>query len=262
MKTSCSSWSYHRTFKAGVMDQMAWIKECGRLGLDGVELLSNHFPKTDRSYLAELKKACADNFLSVAMVSAGGRLTTSDDAWRETEVSKIKEWLAVAEFMGAPCLRFFCGKGEELEAGGRELYDKVRSAMQNLAQAGAERGIVMALENHGGTTAKQLLSLMKDVNSPWLKFTLDTGNFPPTSQVGPDTYKSIKKCAPFAAIVHAKFFNVEPDGRDRDFDWMKIARILRKSGFRGFLSVEYEGADPNEVEVMGRIAGFLKKLRK
>lgn len=120
----------------------------------------------------------------------------------------------------------------------------------------------MALENHGGTTAKQLLSLLKDVNTPWFKFTLDTGNFPPTSQVGPDTYKSIKKCAPNAAIVHAKFFNVEPDGRDRDFDWLKIRRILKKAGFKGFLSIEYEGEDANEVEVMRRIAGFLKKLRK
>ena len=39
MKTSCSSWSYHRTIGAGKMDQMSWLKECAALGLDGVELL-------------------------------------------------------------------------------------------------------------------------------------------------------------------------------------------------------------------------------
>ncbi|MBI2440431.1 MAG: sugar phosphate isomerase/epimerase, partial [Lentisphaerae bacterium] len=174
----------------------------------------------------------------------------------------IKKWVEIAEFMGAPCVRFFCGSGVELEAGGRELYDKVRKAIQAIVMISAEHGISMALENHGNTTAQQLLSLHKDVNSPWFKFTLDTGNFPPTGQVGPDTYKSIKRCAGEAALVHAKFFNVQPDGRDRDFDWARIRRILKRAGFRGFLSVEYEGQDANEVEVMRRIAGFMKKLRR
>lgn len=69
MQTSCSSWSYHRTIKAGAMDQLAWIKECAALELDGVELLGDHFPKTDRGYLIELKKLCADNYLIIAIIT-------------------------------------------------------------------------------------------------------------------------------------------------------------------------------------------------
>ena len=59
----------------------------------------------------------------------------------------------------------------------------------------------------------------------------------------------------------AKFFNVLPDGRDRDFDWARIRAILEKVGFRGFLSVEYEGEEADEVAVMRRLAPFLKTLR-
>ena len=241
---------------------MGWIKECAAIGLDGVELLSNHFPSTDHDYLVALKKLCADQYLSIAMVSAGGHLTTSDDAKREAEIADIRKWVDVAAFMGAPCVRFFCGNGSELEAGGQALFEKVTLALRQVAEAGAAKGIVMAMENHGGTTAKQLLALIKAVDHPFLRLTLDTGNFPPTSQVGPDTYKSIKKCAPLAAIVHAKFFNVLPDGRDADFNWTRIRSILAKTGFRGFLSVEYEGQDADEIAVMRRIAGYLKKLRK
>lgn len=262
MKTSCSSWSYHRTIAAGKLDQMGWIKECAALGLDGVELLSNHFPRTDRDYLVALKKMCADQYLTVAMVSAGGHLTTTDDAKRAQEVANIRQWVEVAAFMGAPCVRFFCGKGAELESGGNALYDKVVMALHQVAEAGAVHGIVMAVENHGDTTAKQMLKLLKDVDHPFLRFTLDTGNFPPASRVGPDTYTSIRKCAPLAAIVHAKFFNVLPDGRDADFNWQRIRSLLSKAGFRGFLSVEYEGEDPDEMAVMRRIAGYLRKLRK
>jgi sugar phosphate isomerase/epimerase len=243
------------------MDQLAWIRECAALELDGVELLGFHFPATERDYLVKLKKACADQYLTIAMVSAGGHLTVADDGKREAEVADIGKWVKVGAFMGAPCVRFFCGSGAELEAGGPALYKKVLKAVRKIARMGERHGIVMAMENHGGTTAEQLLRLHEDVKSEFFKFTLDTGNFPPTSQVGPRTYESIEQCAPNAAIVHAKFFNVAPDGQDCDFDWGRIRSVLEKAGFRGFLSVEYEGADPDEPAVMRRIAGFLKTLR-
>jgi sugar phosphate isomerase/epimerase len=243
------------------MDQMAWLRECASLGLDGAELLFCHFPSTDRPYLVSLRKACADLYLSVSMVSAGGHLTVADDAQRKKEIDDIAKWVDVAAFMGAPCVRFFCGSGAELAAGGDALYKKVVPAVRAVAQLGADKGIVMAMENHGGTTADQLLSLIKDVDHPYLKFTLDTGNFPPTSQVGPETYQHIERCAPHAAIVHAKFFNVLKNGKDKDFDWAKIHLILSKAGFRGFLSVEYEGENADEIGSMRRIAGYLRKLR-
>lgn len=261
MKTSCSSWSHHRVIKAGQLDQMSWLDECARLDLDGVELLCNHFPTRDREYLVQLKKACTDRHLIIAMVSAAGHLTTSDDAKRAADVEEIRQWADAAVFLGAPMVRFFCGSGQELEAGGPALYEKVRQAMVQVCRIGAERGVVMALENHGGTTAEQLLSLHRDVASPYLRFTLDTGNFPPASKATEDKYGQIASCAPLASIVHAKFFNVTEDGSDANFDWLRIAGILRAAKFRGFLSVEYEGQDPDEVAVVRRIARFLKTLR-
>ena len=261
MKTACSSWSYHRTIKDGRMDQMSWLRECADNELDGVELLCNHFPSTERDYLLKLKKTCTDLHLTVAMVSAAGHLTTGDDARRAADVEEIREWAEVALFLGAPLVRFFCGSGDELAAGGLALYEKVKAAIQQVVRIGAERGIVMAMENHGGTTAKQLLSLHRDIDSPYFKFTLDTGNFPPPSRVTPEKYNMIAECAPQAAIAHAKFFNVAPDGQDEDFDWHRIRDILAAAGFRGFLSIEYEGQDDDEVAVVRRIARFLKTLR-
>jgi sugar phosphate isomerase/epimerase len=194
-------------------------------------------------------------------VSAGGHLTVADDAKRAAEVADIAKWAEIAVFLGAPNVRFFAGSGKEMDAGGPALYAKVKAAVQEVAAIGKKLGVVMALENHGDVSADQLMSLHKDVGSPYLKFTLDTGNFPPSSHVGPQTYPSIERCAPQAAMVHAKFFNVAADGSEKDFDWNKIRGILAAVGFRGFLSVEYEGDDADEPAVMGRIAKFLKKLR-
>ncbi len=261
MKISCSSWSYHRAIDAKQMDQLGFLDACAANELDGVELLGGHFPSTEIDYLRQIKKACIDRFLTIAMLSAGGHLTVADDQKRLEHVRTIARWVEVAEFLGAPLVRFFCGSGQELDAGGPELYEKVRQAMQEIAAIGEKRGIVMSLENHGGTTADQVLSLHRDVGSPYLKLTMDTGNFPPTSHVGPETYRSHERCAPHAAIVHAKFFNVNPDGTDDEFDWRRIHGILAKAGFRGFLSVEYEGKDGDEVAVLNRITKFLRTLR-
>jgi sugar phosphate isomerase/epimerase len=261
MKTSCSSWSYHRTIKAGKLDQLSWLRECAACEFDGVELLGYHFPRTDRDYLITLKRTCAELYLDIPMVSAGGHLTVADDARRAADVKEIGQWAEIAEFLGAPCVRFFCGSGDELAAGGPALYAKVLAAMKQVAALGAARGVVMALENHGGTTAAQILSLHRDVDSPWLRLTLDTGNFPPASKFTPDKFDHIAACAPLAAIVHAKFFNVRPDGADADFDWSRIRGLLDNAGFRGYLSLEYEGSDADELAVCRRVARFMKTLR-
>ena len=261
MKTSCSSWSYHRTIAQERMDLFGFIRECADLKLDGVELLGHHFPATDCDTLRKIKYACTSRYLTIAMVSADGHLTVDDDAQRAAEVEKIGRWLDVAVTLGAPRIRFFCGSGKELAAGGDALYARVLPAMKRVVAMAEAKGIVAALENHGGADADQLLRFHRDINSPWFAFTLDTGNFPPTSAVGPDTYASIERTAPHASIIHAKFFNVLEDGSDRDFDWPRIRAILDGAGFRGFLSVEYEGQDSDEIAVMRRIASYVRALR-
>jgi len=243
------------------MDTLGFIRECAKNELDGVELLGVFLDSTDKDYLRTIRKTCADLFVNVAMVSAGGHLTTSDDAKRANEVKDIAKWVEAASFLGAPCVRFFSGSGKELADGGAALETKVVAAMREVCDIGQKYGVTMALENHGGTTSEQLLGLFHKVNHPYLRFTLDVGNFPPNSHVGPNTYSDIEKCAPHAAIIHAKFFNVNADGSDKEFDWHKIHGILKKARFGGYLSVEFEGEAPDEVGEMRRIAKFLKTLR-
>ena len=261
MKISCSSWSHHRTFAAGRMDQMAWLRECAELGFDGVELLFCHFPNTDAEYLKSLKRTCTELFLTIPMVSAGGHLTVADDAERADDIEDIRKWVEIASFLGAPRVRFFCGSGEELAAGGEERYRQVLDAVRKVVALGESHGIVMALENHGGTTAEQILALHNDVDSPFMKLTLDVGNFPPVSRIVPESYTNIEKCAPLASIVHAKFFDVADDGSDNELDWGRVRDILSNAAFGGFLSLEYEGEMDDEVAIVRKIVPFLKSLR-
>ena len=72
MKTSCSSWSYHRTIANKKMDQLSWIKECAKNGLDGVELLFLPLP-IDRKGLPDPAEKSLHRQLSVGGNALGRR---------------------------------------------------------------------------------------------------------------------------------------------------------------------------------------------
>src|SRR5262249_10449314 len=65
----------------------------------------------------------------------------------------------------------------------------------------AERcGVTLGLENHWGLglTPEGVLRIVNALNSPWLRVTLDTGNFLE------NPYEKLEKLAPYAALVQAK----------------------------------------------------------
>src|SRR5205807_1058130 len=73
-------------------------------------------------------------------------------------------------------------------------------ALQECAEYAGERGVLLALENHGGITgsADQILRLVDAVNNDWLGINLDFGNFKG------DVYPQFRRCAPRAVATHAK----------------------------------------------------------
>ena len=259
MKLSCISYSYHRAFANGSMTMESWLAECGRLKLDGVELLDMHFPETSPGYLAGIKKLCTEQFLSVAMVSASGHFTMADDAERAAQVAEMKKWVDVAAFMGAPCVRFFIGSPAEIADGGAKRYLKVIAAVREFCDYAGERGIFMALENHGACTADFILKLLLDVSHPWFKLNLDIGNFPVAGTPSEEAYRSIERCLPFAVIIHGKFYKTDAGGEATDYDWDRILKMIYAAGFNGFISLEYEGESDDEVGQMEKIAGNLRK---
>ena len=242
MKVSCSSWSYHRTIGAGKLDQMGWIDLCAKeLKLDGVELLSNHFPNMDKRYLRDLKKKIIDYGLTIAAVSASNHFTIDSSREREKEIDKVKRWTDIGHFMSAPLIRIFAGGARELKD--EIMWSKVTKALYKCSRYGQKIGVVMALENHGGFSADQVLRMIKEVDSPWLKLTVDTGNFPD------DPYESIEKTIPHAAFVHAKFYEFDERGEEKRLDYHRIIDIFNKNNYIGFLSIEFEGEGEERVSV-------------
>lgn len=279
MKLGCSSWSYHRAIRDGRLDQPKWLRLCAEeLELDGVELLDLHFPTTDRDYLREIKKTCTDRHLTISCVSVSNDFGVADAEARHQELAKVKEWVDVASFLGAPVLRVFAGwtsPEEEAQASGGGLLGRLRrllrlradpkqqrwsDAMADLracADYAGERGVALGLENHDGRglvgTAEDVERCLHDVGSPWLRLNLDTGDY--------GDLESIRQTLPHAVHVHAKLYEVDEEGVERRLDWTGIMGILSRGRYRGFLSIEYEGEE-DPVAAVPRATRYLRRLMR
>ncbi len=252
MKIGCSSWSYHRSIEEGKLNQETWIEKCAEeLKLDGVELLDVHFASTQADYLRKIKKKLIDLGLTVSCVSVSNHFTGSDEKERRENIEKVKKWVDIAVSCGAPIVRIFAGSAKELEQ--PDIWVKVVKCLVECAGYAEERGIVLGLENHGGFSADEVIRLIRETGSEWLKMTLDTGNFPG------DPYESIKKTAHLAVIVHAKLYELDGEGNEKRLDYGKIISVLAERNYLGFLSIEFEG-ESEEMSFMPRGVAYLKRI--
>jgi sugar phosphate isomerase/epimerase len=118
------------------------------------------------------------------------------------------------------------------------------AAIEECCAYAGEKGVHLALENHGGPTsdAAGLLQFVRDVKSPWFGVNLDTGNFH-----SDDIYGEIEQVAPYALNVQVKVVTIGPDKVKKSADFARLAKILRGVGYRGYIVLEYEEAgDPRE----------------
>lgn len=244
IKAGIAAYSYRDrlTGKAApAMTMVDFVKLAAEQGWDGVELTSYYFPvPVDNAYLAEVKRLCFVNGLQVAGSSVGNVFTHPRGPARDAEIEKVKAWITHAARLGSPALRVFAGAlqpGQTQEEAERLCIE----CLEECAEVGAREGVMLALENHGGIVpdAESTLRIVKAVGSPWVGVNLDTGNFRTD-----DPYEDMKQCAPYAVTTHLKT-EVQRRGKPPEpADIRRIVRILADSGYRGFLTLEYEAREP------------------
>jgi sugar phosphate isomerase/epimerase len=233
------------------------IEQAAGLGFDGVELLHRQMDDESSTYVNELKRAAFTHGLSLPMLSIHQDFVSPDAAERQAAVDHTKKCIALAARLGAPAIRLNSGrwntiksfddlmkvKGDEPPIQGYTDEDAFKWCVESIRAClpdAETAGVVLALENHWGLSTKveNLLRIYKDVSSPWLGINLDTGNWPG------DPYEGIERLAPYATIVQAKTYYGGGVWYTLDLDYKRIAKILEKAGFKGWVSLEMEGKEP------------------
>jgi sugar phosphate isomerase/epimerase len=233
-----------------------FIDFCAEQDLDGVELTSYFFPRTDVEYLCALKRRAFANGLAITGTPVSNDFCLPPGEKREGQLQHVRDWVDRAAILGAPCIRVFGGQTPPGHSETEARAWCVEGLKEACAYAGT-KGIVLALENHGGitVTAEQVLGLVRAVHSPWIGLNLDTGNFR-----DPDPYEAIEKTAPAAVVVQIKVELVVA-GKKQPADLGRIIEILRRSGFRGVIALEYEAAEDPLVAVPRYLAELKRLVR-
>ncbi|MEZ6126512.1 MAG: sugar phosphate isomerase/epimerase family protein [Planctomycetaceae bacterium] len=167
---------------------------------------------------------------------------------------RCRQWIDYATVLGAPAIRIFAGnvpKGDSEDAAIERCVDGINQSLEYAAT----RGVFLALENHGGITATpdQMLKIIAGVkNSPWFGVNFDSGNFRTD-----DPYRDLARIAPYAVNAQIKVAMADPERKKYPADLPRVIDILKKAGYRGYVALEFEEADP-----FGEIPGYLNQLRE
>ena len=146
MRIGCSTYSYRQLFADGRMNVYAFLDKAYELGLDGVELLTGMF-STEKEDLIKIKRRAMELGLHIAACTIGCPATTADEAQRAAGMASSKEWVEIANFLGAPALRVDTGgmaQGMELD----QAFENCISFFKELAAYSGEYGISLGMENH------------------------------------------------------------------------------------------------------------------
>ncbi|MBI3085694.1 MAG: TIM barrel protein [candidate division NC10 bacterium] len=257
MKLGCICGTFNRSFDAGSMDQMRFLARCATESkVQGVELQDIHFPQTRPAYLQMLRRTARDLGLAIIGIGVHNDFGRADTTIRQSEMVKVKQWVEVAEQLGAPLVRVFAGtpEGGTAESGAR--WPAMIDSLREVAAFAGHAGVRLGPENHNHVaftpTASESLRVLAEVKSPHLVPLLDTGNYV-------DGWPSVQKTVAIAAHVHAKFWKVAADGSDEKVDYARIVPALRAAGYTGWVSFEYEAEEP-EATGIPRALAYLKRM--
>lgn len=250
------------------------IEKCidlaAEMGFDGLDVLHIQMSREDDQHLRELKRRALINGIALCGLSIHQGFVTPDKVKRQENIDHTIKMIEMAYKLGIPCMRLNTGRwrtsasfdvlmknrGIEPPISGytdEDAYPWVIDAIEKCLPTAEKCGITLALENHWGLgrTAEGLLRIEKAVDSPWLKILLDTGNFLE------EPYDQLEKIAAKTVFVQAKTYYGGGVYYTLDLDYDRIAEILKKQNYNGYISLEFEG----EEDYRTAIPKSLKLLR-
>lgn len=255
LKVSCNAYSFGKLLGMGGKGSLSLIalaEECAKLGFDAFDPTGYYFPNYDKNglgvppdkFIYDLKRRAFDLGLGISGTGIGNNFTVADSAARAHDVARIMAWTEVAAKLGAPVIRVFAdtqmraenwesvSKGAKRDDVEKWIADDLRAC----AEHAGKFGVIIGVQNHGDflKTASDQLSLIRRVDSPWCGAIVDTGYYR-----AEDPYAEMAKAAPYAVNWQIKQspFGVEKEA-EAPTDLNKLLRIVRASGYRGYLPIE------------------------
>ncbi len=250
------------------------IDQAAAMGFDGVEILHVQMTSEEPGYLQNLKRRAFANGLDLMGFSTHQGFVYPDKEERQRNINRTIHQIELCYELGIPTMRLNTGRwgttksfdalmanrgiepaldGYTDEEGFVWVIDSIERCLPKAEQC----GVVLGLENHWGLgrTPEGVLRIVEAIESPWLQVTLDTGNFLE------DPYDKLEMLASRAILMQAKTYYGGGKWYTLDLDYDRIAAIMRKHNFNGYVSLEFEGKEDEKTAIPKSLALLRKAFR-
>lgn len=250
---SLAQWSLNRQFfgREGVtkLDPLDFAviakKECG---INAVEYVNQFYKDVVKKpdYVAELKKRAEGEGVKglLIMCDGEGNLGDPDTKRRLTAVRNHVKWLDWAKELGCHSIRVNAASDGKLTYA--EQQKLAADGLRRLCEMGETYELNVIVENHGGLSSHGawLRGVMEMVDHPRVGTLPDFGNFHikrGDDGLEYDRYLGTYELMPFAKGVSAKSHDFDADGNEKHTDYKRMLKIVKDSGFKGYVGIEFEG---------------------
>jgi L-ribulose-5-phosphate 3-epimerase len=247
----CCAYSYGKYLKDRSMTMEDFIAKAVELGVLGVEITTYWLKSTDENYLASLRRFAHQQGMPISGLAIGAQMCQPDAGKRQEVVDSIAKWVDATGHLGASHLRVF---GDTLPPGATDAQgvEWVAETMKAACDYAAKKGIILGIETHMGLTIKaaNVIAILRRVDSPYAGCTLDVSNF------HENPYEEIEACLPYATNTHIRDHWGEAK---TPLDLDRVFQMFARSGFKGYMSAEYEG-DEDPATGVPKLIGKIKTL--
>lgn len=269
---SLAEWSLHKALFAKKITNLDFPGIARKEFDIGIVEYVNQFFKDkaeDKKYLDELLARCKDNDVKnhLIMIDGEGGLGELDANKRNKAVENHYKWVEAAKYLGCKTIRVNAqGTGTA-----QEVADASVQGLSKLGEFAAKSDINVIVENHGGYSSdgQWLASVMKTVDMKNVGTLPDFGNFCIERKPGSrdcakeyDRYLGVAELMPFAKGASAKTYDFDISGNVVETDYLRMMKIVKDSGFRGIVGIEYEGSNTDEYEGIRKSKKILEVVGK
>jgi sugar phosphate isomerase/epimerase len=260
MKIGVSSYSFSKYMRETGCNYFKICDLAKEMGYEGIEFIDLNLevqPAESQIALAqEIRAYCESISLPIVAYTIG-----ADFIDRENEVERLKGQVDVAVALGVKVMRHDVTWRRDLDW--REIVARTAPMVREVTEYAASKGVVTCSENHGMIMqdAHRVEELILTVNHPNYRWLVDMGNFLCADE---PPMHALPIAAKYAVHAHAKDFIFKSSapsdgwiitrggnairGTIVGHGVVPIAECvaeLRKAGYDGWLSLEFEGMEDN-----------------
>lgn len=257
-KLSLNLYSFNSLLREGKVDLFDMLDFCAEHNFDAIDPTGYYFPGypevPTNAFINSFKRKAFLLGLDISGTGIRNDFAQPDEKKRQADLELTEKWITVAAKLGSPNLRIFSGKSETKGFSRAQVMEWMVEHIKTCCEMGEKHGVLIALQNHNDflKTADEVNELFKNVDSEWLGLNHDIGSYRQN-----DPYEEIAKNIQHAVTWQIKE-NVWIDGKEVPTDFKKLFKIIKTSGYRGYLPLETLG----EGDPFQKVPKLLEEVRQ